>query len=159
MWINSLCVLLAGLAITVSTIDAQTFDSPINIGQSGSYSFDSCALQPQYLLVDNAYELFGPATVFHITQRAYRYSPMRPWHVMLTPLGSYGSADMALWVCRSHVGNNLNQCVDGSDNYGNGVPEYATVPAIFGGYYVVVTTNIENSQPNCGPFVLSADHG
>lgn len=156
MWIKSLCVLLAGLAITVSTVDAQTFDSPINIGQSGSYSFDSCAFQPQYLMVDNAYELFGPAVVFHITQRAYRYTPMRPWSVMLAPLGS---VDMALWVCRSHVGNNLNQCVDGSDNYGNGVPEHVTVPAAFGGYYVVVTTNTSNSQPNCGQFVLSAVHG
>ena len=159
MWIKSFCVLLAGLAITVSTVNAQTFDSPINIVQSGAYSLDSCAFPPQHLIVDSGYDLWGPAVVFHIYQRAYRYTPVRPWSVMLTPTGSWGSADMALWVCRTHSGNSLNQCVDGSDNPGNGVPEYVTVPAAFGNYYVVVTTNIANAQPNCGQFVLSAVHG
>lgn len=159
MWTKSFYVLLAGLAISALTVNAQTFESPINIAQSGSYNFDSCAFPPQHLIVDNQFELWAPVAVFHIYQRAYRYTPIRPLSVMLSPTGSWGSADMGLWVCRSHVGNNLNQCVDGSDNYGNGVPEHVTVPAAFGNYYVVVTTSIANSQPNCGQFVLSAVHG
>ena len=158
MWTKSFCVLLAGLAVTFSTANAQTFESPIDIAQTESYLFDSCAIPSQYLVVDNQFDFWGPVVVFHIYQRAYRYNPIRPWSVMLASNGSWGSADMALWVCRTHSGNNLNQCVDGSDNYGNGVPEHVTVPTAFGNYYVVVTTNIENSLPDCGQFVLSAVH-
>ncbi len=33
MWIKSICVSLAGFAITMSTANAQTFESPIDITQ------------------------------------------------------------------------------------------------------------------------------
>lgn len=160
MWIKSICVLLAGFAITVSTANAQTFESPINITYSSSYDFNSCAFLPQQLVVDYTNVLWGPAVVFRINQRPYRYAPMRPWLVTKIMPTWPGVTDLAIWVCRNHVGNILNQCVDGSDNgvYGGTPPDQVTVPASYGSYYVVVTTNIDNAQPNCGQFTLQAFH-
>lgn len=149
-------LLAAGLMIGTAG-HAQTWDNPWPL-TSGSSTFDSCVVPWQTLLMDNGqFPISAPSVVYRVHQwlRGYKPPPLRPWSVTLSP---QAWTDMSLWVCQQRSGNVIYQCVDGSDEYGNGVPEHVTVPAVLGTYYVIVTGNIENQSPFCGPYTLTAIH-
>lgn len=150
-------LLAVGLMLGTAS-HAQTWDSPLPLSPNSSSNFNTCWMPWQSLYLDNgAFQISAPAVVYHVNQwlRGYHPAPLRPWSVTLSP---QGWTDMSLWVCQQRSGNYIYQCVDGSDEYGNGAPEHVTIPAVVGSYYVVVTGNIENQSPFCGPYTLTAIH-
>lgn len=149
-------LLAAGLMLGTAS-NAQTWDNPLPL-PNGVSNFNSCSLPWQTLYLDGgAFQISAPAVVYHVNQwrRGYHPALLRPWSVTLSP---QDWTDMSLWVCQQRSGNIIYQCVDGSDEYGNGVPEHVTVPAVIGSYYVIVTGNMENQSPFCGAYTLTAIH-
>lgn len=158
MRIMMACGLLTAALMLGRAGHAQTWDNPLAFTANTSSTFDSCALPWQTLWMANgAFPISAPAVVYRVTQRPLgrNQPPLRPWSVALTP---QSWADMSLWVCQQKSGDFIDQCVDGSDDYGNGVPEHVTVPAVFGSYYVIVTGNIGNQPPMCGQYMLTTIH-
>jgi hypothetical protein len=142
---------------------AQTWDSPLPVNANPYTStMNSCAYPPEWLYLDNGqFPVYAPAVVYRVVQTQILHFPpippipLHPWSISLTP---QAWVDMSLWVCQQKSGYFVNQCVDASDNYGGGVPEHVTVPAVRGTYYIVVTGNIEQQTPMCGPYTLTAIH-
>ncbi len=150
------CLLSAGVMLGDAS-HAQTWDSPLPLA-NGSSTFNSCAVPSQMLLMDNGiFPIYAPAVVYRVNQwqRGFNPPPLRVWSVTLSP---QTGTDMSLWVCQQKTGNFVSQCVDASDNYGNGVPEHVIVPTVIGTYYVIVTGNIENQSPMCSSYWLTAIH-
>jgi hypothetical protein len=151
--------LLVAALMTSAAGHAQTWESPLPFNANPYASaIDSCAFPPQMLYMDNgAFPIYAPAVIYHVYQLQLGRRPplLHAWSVTLTP---QAWTDLSLWVCQQKDGYFVNQCVDASDDYGNGVPEHVTVPAQAGGYYVIVAGNIEQQSPMCGPYVLTAIH-
>lgn len=148
------CLLVAGLLVGAAC-HAQTWASPVTISAHDyATSFYSCGLPAETLYIEHGlYELQAPVVVYRIyTPPIGRPPIVRSWSLILQPQGW----DASIWVCRTRQGNMLNDCEDGSDNWGVNAFEYVTVPAAWGNHYIAVTGNIENSPPMCGQFVLTA---
>lgn len=145
-------ILLGGL-LFAGAAHAQTWATPITIGHDESLAFNSCSLPPEALYIEyGSFAFHAPVAVYRIvTPRIGRPPFIRSWSLTMQPFGW----DASLWVCRQRVGNQLNDCEDGSDNWGTNAPEYATVPAAWGTHWIVVTGNVEDSYPMCGEFVLT----
>jgi hypothetical protein len=146
-------LLLAGLLLA-GTSHAQTWAAPVTISHDESLAFDTCALPSETLYIEyGTFSIYAPVAVYRImTPFVGRPPAIHSWSLTMQPFGW----DASLWVCRQRTGNQLNNCEDGSDNWGTNVPEPATVPAAWGTHWIVVTGNIENSYPYCGQFVLNA---
>jgi hypothetical protein len=161
MRIQMLGGLLVGALMTTATSHAQTWENPLQFNDSYYTSaMNSCVFPQQMLYMDNGqFPIYAPAVIYHasqfqIGQIGHPIPPLRPWSVTLTPQGT----DFSLWVCQQKSGYFVNQCVDLSDNSGDYSPEYVTVPAHRGNYYVIVTGSILQQSPNCGAFTLTAIH-
>jgi hypothetical protein len=147
-------LLLTGLLLG-SASHAQTWASPVNLaGSTTTVAFDTCSLPSEQLYVEySAFSFFAPVAVYRIISLQVGRLPMlHPYALTLQPYGW----DASLWVCRQRQGNQLNDCEDGSDNWGVGTNEFATVPATVGTHYIVVTANSDNIWPICGQILLTA---
>jgi hypothetical protein len=148
------CLLVSGLLLG-SACQAQTWASPttINTPEYATF-FNSCSLLNEQLYVENGlFSFYAPVAVYRINTLPIGRPPLvRSWSLTLQPMGW----DASIWVCRERQGNMLNNCEDGSDNWGLDAYEHVTVPATWGTHYIAVTGNIENSAPMCGQFVLTA---
>jgi len=116
---------------------------------------NTCAYPPQPLLIEGgAYYVYAPAVIYAV-YNLYLPPPYQTIfhtrHVTLFP--QYGAEDFSLWVCHYHNGNSATDCIDGSDN-GPAQSNSVTVPAQSGAWYVIVTGNIDNAYPMCGPYWL-----
>lgn len=147
-------MLVVGGLLLAGTGHAQTWAAPVTISHDGSFAFDSCSLPSETLYVEyGTFSFYAPVAVCRIVTPVIGRPPLiHSWSLTMQPFGW----DASLWVCRQRVGNQLNNCEDGSDNWGINVPEPATVPAAWGTHWIVVTGNIEDSFPMCGQFVLNA---
>ncbi|MEO5559777.1 MAG: hypothetical protein ABIO49_08155 [Dokdonella sp.] len=148
-------LLVAGLMLGTAS-NAQTWDNPLPL-PNGLSNFNTCGMPWQTLYLDGgAFQISAPTVVYRIDQSWRGGGRMnRPWSVTLSP---QDWTDMSLWVCQQRSGNVIYQCVDASDNFGNGFLEHVTVPAVGGTYYIIVTNNIENQPPVCGQYTLTAFH-
>lgn len=162
MRIHLLGALLAGALMTTATGHAQTWETPLQFNANPyTSSMDSCWFSPQWLYLDDGFfPIYAPSVVYHVSQYqigqiGHPAPPLRPWSVTLSP---QSWNDMSLWVCQYKNGPTVGGCVDVDDEYGNGTPEHVTVPAHKGSYYIVVTGNVGQQSPMCGPYLLTATH-
>lgn len=152
--------LLAGFALLGAAAQAQTWENPFPItSQNYVSTFNSCAMQPQNYVYDYAYPIYAPAVVYRVAQLLLippHTTVLRPWTIYLYPPPYL---DLSIWVCKEKYGNQIDQCVDESDNWGPGLYERVTVPARVGLYYIVVTGGYAGTYPTCGPYTFNAIHG
>jgi hypothetical protein len=147
-------MLVTGLLLG-TVCHAQTWASPTTINTPEyATSFNSCGLITEQLYIEGGlYSFFAPVAVYRIITPPFGRPPLiHSWSLTLQPQGW----DASIWTCRQRQGNMLNNCDDGSDNWGINAFEHVTVPAAWGTHYIVVTGNTENSAPMCGQFVLTA---
>jgi hypothetical protein len=151
--ISSLALLLLSCAC-MRAAHSQTFDHPLIFGQNPYASFaNSCAAPVQYFFMPEiGYAFNAPTVVYRVFNLAIFPHPtaFKPRHITLSPQ----SVDLSIWVCSTHQGYNLTNCIDGSDNGWNAVNQ-VTIPAQAGGWYVVISGNIDGNYPNCGNYVLN----
>ena len=145
-----LLLVCAGLRVAHS----QTFDHPLTFNQNPYVAVEnSCSAQPQYFyLQEFGYAIDAPTVVYRVFNLLVFPHPIafHTRHITLSP--QY--VDLSIWVCGTHQGNTLSNCIDGSDNGWNAVNQ-VTVPAQAGAWYVVVSGNIDGSTPDCGNYILN----
>lgn len=134
---------------------AQTFENPLTFSQNPMFqTMSTCNLPYQYLnFLEFGYATNAPAVVYRVFNLQHFRGPpitFKPWHVTMTPQWT----DLSIWVCRTHSGNTVSNCSDGSDN-GWGIANQVTVPGEAGVFYVIVTGPIDGA-PQCGQYMLSA---
>ena len=151
--ISLFCLLLLG-SLCLRPALGQTFDSPWTFNANPYVSSNNtCAMPPQaFYLLDVGYAFNAPTVVYRVFNF---YIPNHPIqyhvrHVTLSP----NWVDLSIWVCANRSGNTVWNCSDGSDNGFNAVNQ-VTVPATIGAYYVIITGNIDNAYPQCGPYTLT----
>jgi len=149
--------LLFGLSFAAFA-HAQTWESPLDLSGNPYYPFqNSCIEAPQKLTLDvGEYQVFAPVMVYRVRnlQIPRPYKTFRPRMVNLVPtLGT----DLSIWVCRTHSGDWLTDCVDESDN-GPGAPNTVIVPPEAGIFYIAVTAGITQFNPECGSYALSSSY-
>ena len=113
---------------------------------------NTCSAQPQYFyLPEFGYAIEAPTVVYRVFNLTFPHPvTFHPRHITLSP----HYVDLSIWVCSAHQGNTLANCIDGSDNGWNAVNQ-VTIPAQAGGWYVVISGNIDGSNPDCGNFTSS----
>jgi len=133
---------------------SQTFDHPLSFNQNPYVATgNSCSAPPQYFyLPEFGYAIDAPTVVYRVFNLAVFPHPItyHPRHITLSP--QY--VDLSIWVCSTHQGNALTNCIDGSDNGWNAVNQ-VTIPGQVGGWYVVVSGNIDGNYPDCGNYILN----
>jgi hypothetical protein len=149
--------LLAGSLMFAAIGHAQTWENPKVVGNSAfSESYSTCPFAPMQIDFEyGGFDVYAPVAVYRVWQLALGRPPtIHPRSVVLLPQ----NWDASLWVCHSKIGSTVYNCVSESDNTGFGAPEYATVPATPGYWYIVVTTNT-SGQPYwaCGNYTLTVN--
>ena len=144
------------LSLAATAAHAQDWANPLVIGTNPYVDYrDDCPYPPRQLVIEyGAAVINSPAVIYRVSQRSIGRGAPSPWHLTLTP---YTYTDFSLFVCKSHNGDQVWDCVDAQDNWG-AVPEHATVPGIFGVYWVIVAGNVGNVPPSCGTYALNATH-
>ena len=148
-------IFVVGLMFAVNG-HAQSWESPEVVGASPfAGSFYTCGFAPMQIDFEfGAFDVYAPVAVYRVWQLAIgRPMTIHPRSVMLQPQGW----DASLWVCHSKTGLMAYSCVSESDNAGSGAPEYATVPATPGFWYIIITTNTTWQNSGCGSYLLTVN--
>jgi hypothetical protein len=147
--------LLVGFSLA-GVSHAQTWDHPLTFNTNPYNAYgNSCSLPPQNLILDNEFQVYAPAVVYIAWNLQlpppHPKNTFKPRTIHLAP---QGPTDFSIWVCSTHNGNSLSNCVDASDN-GTGSFNSVTVPAQAGTFYVVITGGIAAGLGTCGPYTLT----
>ena len=154
-----LMLLMAGAIFETGAL-AQSLDHPYPLSV-GVTSDDTCSYgQQQGLFIkETGYWLNGPYVVYDAVNLLVlppHHSVIQAWYISQYTQ-QYPMVDLSIWVCGTHYGDELANCIDGSDNYPES-PNSAEVPAQPGYYYVVVASGIWGYYPECGAYTLVVSH-
>ena len=132
---------------------SQTFDHPLSFNQNPYVAVgNSCNAQQEYFyLPEFGYAIDAPTVVYRVFNLTFPHPhTFYARHITLSP--QY--VDLSIWVCSTHQGYALSNCIDGSDNGWNAVNQ-VTIPAQAGGWFVVISGNIDGYNPDCGNYILN----
>lgn len=157
--IGLLLLLMAG-ALLGRSAAAQSLDHPYPLSV-GWISDNTCSYSQQQgiYIQDTGYWLNGPYVVYdavNLLALPPHHSLIQAWNID-EYTQQYQTVDLSVWVCSARYGDNLGNCIDGSDNFPES-PNLVEVPAQPGYFYVVVATGIRNSYPQCGGYTLIVSH-
>ena len=156
----AICTLVLFGLFGATHSQAQTWENPLVFSTNPYYSYQNTCYQPaQNLIFDfGEYQVYAPAVIYRAWNLQLPFphpkTTFKPWIVTMVP--QFGT-DLSIWVCRSHNGASVSNCVDVSDN-GPSLMNTVTVPAQAGIFYVVVTAGVYQTNPACGTYSLSASH-